>query len=232
MKLSKKIKKLSFVFLLTTFSISANAALIKSYDFNGDLSDTLGNGVDLIASGGSVSGSRYNFLANQGLKLNSALQNTSNYGIEMKLQMTDNLSGYNKLIDFQNLTSDYGLYIQSGAVNFYTSGPTAGSVSLGADFTIGFAVGAGSMSVFLDNALLFNVASSQAIPALNILNFFEDDFATGQNESFAGSVDFIRIHDDSSTFGAAPITGNVPEPGTLFLLASGLFGISLRRRSL
>jgi len=47
----------------------ANAALISSYDFNSDLSDTLEVGNDLtshVISGltGSVSGGRYHFLNN------------------------------------------------------------------------------------------------------------------------------------------------------------------------
>lgn len=203
---SNTLKKLPFILLLAGFSLSANAALIKSYDFNDSLTDSLGSGSDLIASGGSVSGGRYNFSANQGLELNSALLNTSSYGIEMKLKMTDSVAGWNKLIDFESLTSDLGLYIRSGTVDFYTSGPAAGTVDLNTDFTIGFAVSSGSMDVYLNSLLLFTTTSSQAVTTSNILNFFVDDNATSQNESFAGSADFIRIHDDASTFGTAPIS--------------------------
>ena len=43
---------------VATAAQNAHAALIKSYDFDGSLADTLGNGADLVASGGTVSGGR------------------------------------------------------------------------------------------------------------------------------------------------------------------------------
>jgi hypothetical protein len=65
----------------------------------------------------------------------------------------------------------------------------------------------------------FSDSGSQAVSVGNSLNFFEDDNRT-QSEAFNGSVDFIRIHADSSTLGQAPV--GVPEPATL-----GLFGLML-----
>jgi hypothetical protein len=204
------------VAVLACMSINANAALIKSYDFNGDFSDTLGNGFDLTPSGGTVSGGRYSFSDNQGLRLTSALPSTTDYAIELSFQMNDSLSGYNKLIDFQDLVSDNGQYVFRGELSFYDIGPTGGSVLLNTDFTVGLARSAGSIELFLNGTLLGIKAdfSGQAVPGSNILNFFEDDTITGQSESFVGSVDFIRIHDDSSTFGTAP----VPEPATLMAM--------------
>lgn len=216
--------------MVAGLSTTANAALINSYDFNnGSLSDTLGNGLDLIASGGVVSSGRYSFTDNQGLRLTSALPSTTDYGIEIGFQMSDSLSGYNKLIDFQNLGSDIGLYALNGTVNFYTLGSAGGSLSLNTDFTVGIARSAGVVNLFLDGLLLssFTDPSGQAVSGANILNFFEDDFATGQGESFAGSADFIRIHNDSSTFGAQPAM--IPEPATLLLVGLGLAGIGYRR---
>ena len=184
----------------------------------------MGNGSDLVGSGGTVGAQRYSFSNNQGLRLTSALPSTSNYGIEIKMQINDSLAGFNKVIDFQNLASDIGLYILGGAVDFYTVGPTGGTVSLGSDFTLGLARSGGSIEVFLNNASIFSTADGgQAVSALNILNFFEDDFATGQRESFAGSVDFIRIHEDSSTFGTSP--SPVPVPAAVWFMGSGLLGL-------
>lgn len=217
--------------LLTTLACSGTTqgALLKSYDFNGTLSDTLGNGVDLTDSGGSISGGRYSFTQNQGLQLTSALPSTTDYGIEIRLQGTDALSGYNKLIDFQDLAVDVGLYVLNEQIRFYTAGPTAaGTVALNTDFTVGLARSSGTIEVFLNGTSLYSFADGgQGVPGGNILNFFEDDFGTSQGEAFAGSVEFIRIHNDSSTFGVAPSFNpgpSIPEPATLSLFGLGLLG--------
>jgi PEP-CTERM motif len=215
---------------------SSQAGIIKSYDFDGGLSDTLGNGVNLIASGGTISGGRYSFTANQGLRLTSALPSTTNYGIEFRFRVNDSTAGYNKLIDFQDLASDLGLYVLSGQLDFYTVGPAAGSILLNTDYTVGLSRSGGSIQLFLNGVSLFTAAdgSSQAVSAANILNFFEDDVGTGQFESFAGSVDFIRIHDDSSTFGQSLAFTSVPEPSTFAIWclgAIGMAGYGWRRRA-
>jgi hypothetical protein len=218
--------------LLAGVSVAANAVLLKSYDFDGDLTDTLGNGVDLIASGGSIASGRYSFVDNQGLRLTSALPSTTDYGIEIKLQMNDSLAGFNKLIDFQDLTSDLGLYEDDEGISFLMIGPLEGRVFLSTDFTVGLGRSAGDIEVFLDGVLLFDAADGdeQAVPLDNILNFFEDDNLFGKGESFVGSVDFIRIHDDSSTFGTEPPT--IPEPTTILLLGLGLAGLGFARKRL
>ncbi len=214
---------------VTLYVSPASAVLLKSYDFTTDLSDTLGNGVDMTGVG-TVSGGRYSFSNNQGLRLTSALPSTTDYAIEMKLQVNDNLSGYKKLVDFLDLGSDIGLYLLDDAVTFYTNISAVGSVSLDTDFVIGLERAAGTISVFLDGVFLASApdVGDQALPLANILNFFEDDFATGQAESFTGSVDWVRIHSDSSSFSAEPPA--VPEPGALAILAFGLAGIGFARR--
>jgi hypothetical protein len=220
---------------LAGVSVAANAVLLKSYDFDGDLTDTLGNGVDLIASGGSIAGGRYSFDDNEGLKLNSALRSTTEYGIEFKIHM-DNPTGLSKLIDFQELASDGGLYEDDGAgLLFFGLLPDIGTVvtgDRGFDFTVGLGRSAGNIEVFFDGASLFVAADGgeEAVPVANILNFFEDDNLFGKGESFVGSVDFIRIHDDSSTFGTEPPT--VPDPTTILLLGLGLAGLGFTRRRL
>ncbi|MEZ6137689.1 MAG: PEP-CTERM sorting domain-containing protein [Pirellulaceae bacterium] len=207
------------------------AGLIKSYDFDGTFTDTLGNGVDIVASGGTLSGGRYSFANNQGLRLTNALPSTTDYGIELRFQVNDSVAGYNKLIDFQALASDIGLYVRDGSIDFYTAGPTGGSIALNTDYTVGLARSGSTIEVFLDGVSLFSVAdSNQAVSAGNILNFFEDDNATSQRESFIGSVDWIRIHDDASTFGTQPVQA-VPEPSSLLLFSLlGTLGLRLRRR--
>lgn len=218
--------------LLAGVSVAANAVLLKSYDFDGDLTDTLGNGVDLIASGGSIVGGRYSFIANQGLRLDSALPSTTEYGIEFKIHM-DNPIGFSKLIDFQDLLSDFGLYDRDDAgLQFFDLTGNVTTGVRGFDFTVGLGRSAGNIEVFFDGASLFVALddAGQAVPVANILNFFEDDNLFGKGESFVGSVDFIRIHDDSSTFGTEPPT--IPEPTTILLLGVGLAGLGVVRKRL
>jgi len=210
----------------------ANAGLLKSYDFNGDYNDTLGNGDELVASGGSILNGLYNFTDNQGLQLTSALTNTSNYAIEMRLSVNDNLTGWSKLIDFQEFSTDNGFYLRNNNFDFYVSGSNllGGPVILNEFFDLAFVRSAGIITTYFDGVALtaFNDSSNQAVSSNNILNFFEDDTETDKRESFIGAVDYIRIHDDASTFGSQP-TFPVPEPSTLAIFALGIMGLASRR---
>ena len=96
---------------------AAQAALINSYDFDGSYADTLGAGNDIVGSGGVISGGEYIFSGNQGLRLTDALPSTTDYAIELGFSVSDSVGGYNKVIDFQDLASDLGLYIYSGALD-------------------------------------------------------------------------------------------------------------------
>lgn len=215
----------------------ANAALIKSYDFNGNYTDTNGNGLNLVASGGSLSNSGfYTFTANQGLRLDSALADISNYAIELRLRFDDSVSGWNKLIDFRTLDADNGLYVRNGALNYYRGGSNnmGGSITTGEFFTLAFVRSGSTLSAFLNNTALGSVSNDRgdAVAPDNILNFFVDDNRTGQRESFAGTVDFIRIHNDASTLGTSPTppTQAVPEPKSLLVIALGVLGLGFARR--
>ena len=163
--------------------------------------------------------------------MDSALPSTTDYAIEIKFQATDSVDGYNKLIDFQNLSSDLGFYLQSGTLRFYTASGNTGTVVLNTDTVVGLARAGGSLSIYQDGSQLTTVADggSQAVPGSNILNFFEDDFGTSQAEAFTGSVDFIRIHDDATSFGEAPNITQTPVPGTLALFAGGIIAAVFRR---
>ncbi len=209
---------------------TASAAVLNSYDFDGSFADTLGAGADLTSGGGVLAGGSYSFAANQGLRLTSALPSTTDYGIEMKLNFASTTSGYNKLIDFQDLGSDNGLYVLSGALNFYPFGGVGGAILQGQDVVVGLERAAGILTAYVNGAVVSSEAdgSGFGVSAFNILNFFEDDFATGQGEAFVGSVDWIRIHDSAETFGTEPSA--VPLPAAAPLLLVGLGGLVLAGR--
>jgi hypothetical protein len=221
---------LTSVAALFLAAVSAQGAILKSYDFTTGLGDTLTNGNDLTASGGTVAGGLYAFGANQGLRLDDALPDADTYAIEMRLRFDDCIAGWAKLLDYQDRASDDGLYLWGGQAIFFPIGDKFGAVSAGEFFTLGLERVGGLLTAFWNGTQVFSMPDldDNAVSGGNILNFFVDDLTWGQSESFAGAVDFIRIHDDRSTFGMSP----VPVPATLPLLMAGLglVGMMGRRR--
>lgn len=216
--------------MLMLLPFAANAALIASYDFHSGLADSLGNGPDLVDEGGTVGGGLYTFGANQGLILDGGLADTTNYAVEMRIAQTGGFAdGWRKLLDFEDLTSDLGLYINpADRVSFWT-GATGGGDQLfpfNEFVTIGLTRNGATNEVqaFLNGVLQFSFidTTNQAVTSIDRLRFFHDDNVTGQGETFSGAVDYIRIFDAPST--------RVPEPGTLALFGIGIAGIGLARR--
>ncbi|MES2572918.1 MAG: LamG-like jellyroll fold domain-containing protein, partial [Verrucomicrobiota bacterium] len=149
------------------------------------------------------------------------------------------LSGYRKIVDFKNLSSDNGLYNLSTSLDFYnvTTGP-AGAFTANetvrlvitrddaSDLFTSYVDGVQQLS-FTDTGELglFSGANS-------IIHFVIDDLAIG-GEASAGVVDRIAIYDSAlSTADVAALggpTASVPEPGNI-LAALGIIGVSLAGR--
>jgi hypothetical protein len=203
---------------------------------NGSLNDALG-GPALTADGGTLNASNYTFGANQGLTLTggfgpSGVGNfAGSYSIVLDFTF-DNLSGFRKIIDFQDKTSDNGTYNLNTAINFFPAitGPSGAltttneaRVVLTRDgTTVAGYVNGVSQFTFTDggNAAVFSAAN-------NIAHFFEDDSKTG-GEASSGEVNRILIYQDALTAAevaqlAAP-TPSVPEPASLALWSFGLAG--------
>ena len=225
---------------LALLCTTARAALVSSYDFNGDYTDSLGNGNDLsLYNVGLLTGGRYVFGNNQGLRLTDAVSNSNEFAIEMKLQREASGLGWSKIIDFSTRLSDFGLYFygQPFQLGFKsaTGGPVGPIVTPGQDVVIGLYRSGATMQLFLDGALVFSGSHNGDIDVgfgANTISFFVDDIASPSpgTESFGGSVDWIRIHDDPTSFqGATTTTPSVPEPGTFVTLALGLIGVARRR---
>ena len=120
---------LTSVAVLLWLGASAQGAILKSYDFSTGLGDTLANGNDLTASGGTVAAGLYTFGPNQGLRLTDALPSTTDFAIEMRLRFDDGVAGWAKLLDFQDRTIEDGLYLWADQLIFYPISDQFGSVT-------------------------------------------------------------------------------------------------------
>ena len=219
----------------TIFTAPANAALVASFQLNGSLADALG-GPAITNNGGTLGGSGITFSNNQGPSL-GGFSNTAVYSIAIEFSF-DNLGGYRKIIDFKSRTSDTGLYAFGSGLNFYpvttaTNQFTAGQatrlvVTRDAAGTFTGNIGDSAVISFLDSSNLATITSD--------LHFFRDDFATGQFESEAGFVNYIKIYDTALTAeqvaGLGGGTGSIPEPASwaMMIAGFGLVGAAMRRR--
>jgi hypothetical protein len=235
------VKPLATVFAALLFAAPCPAALIHQYRLDGSFADDLG-GPDLVPNGGVLDAKGYTFAMNQGLSLSNGLPGTTpaNYTIEFVARFT-NLTGFRKLIDFKDLTSDDGFYTLGTALNFFpeATGPTGAIVLNGerrvvltrddaTDLVVGYVNGVAQFS--------FTDPADRAVftgPG-NIVRFFMDDPIV-PNEEAAGFVDFVRIYDAPlSAAEVAALTGPVapvPEPASVLLFAAGAAGlVGYRRR--
>jgi hypothetical protein len=169
------------------------------YLLNSTLADTE-HGPSLVALGGSLTDSAYDFGPNQGLNLSSALANPAQYSIELKFLWDTVTSGGQKILDFKNLTSNAGLYTTNAGLQFL-GGPFAAQVFLPNVFyrlVLTRDDATDIVRAYLNGAEVWNFVDAAGDAVFtgpdNIIRFFQDDNTTGQTQAHSGIVDFIRIY--------------------------------------
>jgi hypothetical protein len=227
------------------------------YTLNNTLTDVLG-GPSLVDNGGafaSVNGrDGYAFGPNQGPSLSGAI-NPNVYSVELFFTLAD-VSGWQKIIDFKDRTSDRGVYARPGGghvvadlLDFTSPVFTPNAIA----HLIVTRDAAHTVSSYVDGVLLgtFNDAATSPPFATaftgpgNILRLFQDDLVTpGSTDAGSGSLDYVRLYDRAlaptevatrydDRFDELADVSAVPEPLSLSLLGSGLgvLGVvALRRR--
>lgn len=107
--------------------LPVRAAMVANYQFQNTLSSTIATAPDLVpfAFGSytpiSIAGTPttvYNFGQKEGLSLNTTGLISDNYTIAALFSFND-ISGWRKILDYKNLTSDNELYVFNGQLFFY-----------------------------------------------------------------------------------------------------------------
>ena len=137
---------------------------------------------------------------------------SSDYRIEIKFQMHNFDPFWKKVLDYQNLETDYGLYVREDRLQFFPAGegqslPQPTPIPLNTDVVVRITRDGDTTQVryFVDNILQgsFDDAATSApnccvaVPASNILHFFQDDVVCCNADTLVGSVDWIRISVDA-----------------------------------
>ncbi len=123
------------------------------------------------------------------------------YSIVM-LSSLDIVSGYRRLIDFKNGTSDNGAYVLNAHANFY---PVATGGTYPANTYVQFVLtrdSSGQVNAYIDGALAYSfadTANNALIDANNVLRFFRDNETGANTEHSPGQVARIRLYDDALT---------------------------------
>ena len=222
----RQIPRLVLAAALSVCPLAAHAvpAATHIYELNGSLADSLGGPSLAQFGGGTLGATGFNFPTNQGLSLAGAINASGPYSIETVFSF-DQVSGYRKIIDFKNRTSDSGFYNLNGSLNFFpVQTAAANNILPGTLLNVTLTrTAAGQVAGYVNGALgfSFNDTSSLATFSNDLALFFVDDTVV-QNEASSGFVDRIRIFDtvlslqdaiDLAAGIAPPNTGTTPGGG-------------------
>ena len=228
-------------------ALPVNAAVVASYQFQNTLSSTIPTAPDLVpfalgtyttVSIGGKPTTVYKFGKQGGLSLDTTGLISDNYTIATLFSF-DDISGWRKILDLKNHTSDNALYTLNGQLYYYSFASGGPAVSSGTflEAVLTRDSSTNLITTYFDGNPVFSftdATSDGVISVANILNIFQDDNTTAGTESSSGSVAGIRIFNHVLTDAeVANLDLITPVPGPLPLLGfAAAFGWSrsLRRR--
>ncbi len=194
--------------LVVSGELAVRAARVADYWFENTLSSVIPGAPDLVYNGSldylsdevlGMSKTVLPFDAGEGFSLGvDGLVLDDEYTIAMLLQI-DDANGYVKLIDFNDLAGDAGLYNFNSALNFEAVSGAVGPVNsvIGDEYfqVILSRSGAGQLSGYVNGVLQFTATdtNNKAVidNAATIMRFMIDDIVSTGLENSAG--DFARL---------------------------------------
>lgn len=173
-----------------------------------------------------------------GLNLANLPQNlTTSYSIGITALFGET-SGFRKVIDFKNQTSDTGLYIHNQKFQFYNATQDFGSIGDFQEFTVVLTRDAGKIVNLYVNGdstplLSFTDTDDFAVASDGLLKFFQDDTVTSGEYSPLGTASLIRIWDQPLAPAQIASAMIVPEPSAWMLgtVALTVILMAARRRA-
>jgi len=184
------------IVMLFFFNHEVRAQLLHDYELNGDYLDAFG-GNPMIPNGGSLTATEYVFGPDQGPNVSGVID-PGTYCIQLKFTPMAT-TGWRKILDFKNRTSDNGLYIFNSKLQFYPYPPGPDiAFSPGVPVTVLFTRDAttGEMNGYVNGVWQWTITDTGNDATFtgpgNIIYILIDDLQV-PGESMSGSLDFFRI---------------------------------------
>lgn len=179
----------------------------------------------------------------------TGLSDASVYSLSFTLTL-DYVGSWRKLVDFQGLSDDTGLYLHDGQLSAYLGyevSPSLGDTLTGTDtvnshdsITVTLTRdGSGLVTASLNNVAQFSFSDvfnkavfTTSANGQSVINLLRDDVVTVSEQGY-GTIQSISLTSAGSPDQALPIAAAVPEPESVALAAVGLItalGVARRRQ--
>lgn len=211
--------------LLFTGITRSNAQQSYYYDFRNTFTEVnnVGPALNVLGTGAfndsalpelsCLSRPVYGFTQNSGVQFDNTAAGgfiSNSYSVEMYFEFLNN-SGFKRLIDYKNQTSDFGLYCTAAELQFYdavTLPTTAFVANQYVHLVVTREAVSSEVALYVDGALLGSFIDSTGLGLLdnsNVMNFFQDDLVFG-GEARPGNIALLKIYD--TAIDAATVAAN------------------------